>query len=258
MKTIAITNQKGGTGKTTTAQALAGLLHLRGLRVLSIDLDAQGNLTFATGAGQGKTVIDLLTGDAPAQGIVTETKIGDLIRSDPRLAGADTLFSEIGKEYKLRDSLRPVSSVYDYCIIDTPPQLGILTVNALTAAQYVVIPAQADIFSLQGVKALSGTITAVKTYCNPGLKIAGILLTRYNRRAILSREILDRAAELAAELGTTLFRSTIREAIAIKEAQVERLAIYNYAPKAPVTDDYRAFAEELITLVTGKEQEEEG
>ena len=136
---------------------------------------------------------------------------------------------------------------YDYIIVDTPPALGILTVNALTACDSVIIPAQADIYSLQGIEQLAETMKPVKKYCNPALRIEGILLTRYSPRSVLSREVAELAEQLAAKLNTKLFKATIREAIAVKEAQISQQSLYSYAPKAKVTEDYTALIDELIS-----------
>ena len=130
--------------------------------------------------------------------------------------------------------------------MDTPPALGILTINALTACDSVIIPAQADIYSLQGVEQLAETIKPVKKYTNPTLTIEGILLTRYSPRSVLSREVAELAEQLAAKLGTRLFKTTIREAIAVKEAQISQRSLFSYAPKAKVTEDYSRFIAEIL------------
>lgn len=258
MKTISIINQKGGVGKSTTAAQLASGLFLKGYRTLSIDLDAQGNLTYTAGAKtDGATALGVLTGEVKTADAIQHTQTGDIIPANKALAGADAFIADTGKEYRLKEALESVSGNYDYCIIDTPPALGILTINALTACDSVIIPAQADIYSLQGIEQLTETIKPVKKYCNPALAIEGILLTRYSPRSILSRDIADLAGQLAEKLGTKLFTATIREAVAVKEAQINQQSIFTYAPKAKVTDDYRAFIDEIIgeeSLSNGKEK----
>ncbi len=244
---ITVTNQKGGTGKSTTAAALAAGLYLKGYKTLSVDLDAQGNLTYTTGAKtNGATTLEVLTGEAKAEDAIQHTESGDIIAANKALAGADAFMTDTGKEYRLKEALESLQAVYDYIIIDTPPALGILTINALTACNSVIIPAQADIYSLQGIEQLAETIKPVKKYCNPALTIEGILLTRYSSRSILSREIAELAEQLAAKLGTKLFKTTIREAVAVREAQVSQQTLYSYAPKSKVTADYTKFIEELI------------
>ena len=247
MKTIAIINQKGGVGKSTTAAQLASGLSLKGYKTLSIDLDAQGNLTYSFGAStDGATALGVLTGEVKTADAIQHTEQGDIIPANKALSGADAFISDTGKEYRLKEALELISGQYDYCIIDTPPALGILTVNALTACDSVVIPAQADIYSLQGIEQLAETIKPVKKYCNPALTIEGILLTRYSPRSVLSRDIADLAGQLAEKLGTKLFTATIREAVAVKEAQINQQSLYTYAPKAKVTEDYTAFVAEII------------
>lgn len=248
---ITITNQKGGAGKTTTAAALAAGLALKGYKILSIDLDAQGNLTYTAGAKMdGATALGVLTGEVKAEEAIQHTASGDIIAANKALAGADAFIADTGKEYRLKEALDGVQRQYDYIIIDTPPALGILTINALTACDSVIIPAQADIYSLQGIEQLAETMKPVKKYCNPSLSIEGILLTRYNPRSILSREIAELADQLAARLGTKLFKATIREAIAVKEAQISQQTLFSYAPTAKVTEDYMNFIQEL----TGEEK----
>jgi chromosome partitioning protein len=244
---ISIINQKGGVGKSTTAEALLAGLTLKGYKTLAVDLDAQGNLTYATGANsQGATSLGVLTREVDAGDAIQHTPSGDIIPSNKALAGADAFITDTGKEYRLREALESVASEYDYIIIDTPPALSILTINALTASNSVIIPAQADIYSLQGIEQLAETIQPVKRYCNPTLSIEGILLTRYSKRSILGQEVAGLARQIAQRLNTKVFDTTIREAIAIKEAQISQQSLFSYAPKATVTDDYRAFIEEVI------------
>lgn len=247
MDTIAILNQKGGVGKSTTAQVLAAGLTLKGYRVLTIDLDPQGNTSFTLGASKdGATALGVLLGEVKPGDAIQHTKYGDIMAGSRALAGADAYLTDIGKEYKLKEALEPIKGNYDYIIIDTPPALGILTTNALTACKRVIIPAQADIYSLQGIADLASTISSVKKYCNPDLKIAGILFTRYSSRSAFNKELADLAGELAENLGTKVFKATIREAVAIKKAQASQQSLFEYEPKANVAEDYRAFIEELL------------
>lgn len=247
MKTIAIINQKGGVGKSTTAFTLASGIKNKGYKTLCIDMDAQGNLSYTANANDDLlTIYDLLAEDANINQAIQHTKNFDLIASSKALSGADGFITDIGKEYKLKEILESVKNNYDYIIIDTPPALGILTVNALTACDSVIIPAQADIYSLQGIEQLSKTIQPIKKYCNDKLKIDGILLTRYSPRAILSREVAEIANDLAQNLNTKVFKSTIREAIAVKESQINKQSLFDYAPNSNVTNDYLNFINELL------------
>lgn len=243
----AVINQKGGVGKSTTASALWAGLNSAGYKCLAVDLDAQSNFSFSADAGEGKTSFELMTEQITVQKAIQHTPIGDIIPASKALAGADTFITETGREYRLQEVLKPVVPDYDYIILDTPPALGILTINALTACNSVIIPAQADIYSIHGIKQLAETIAPVKKYCNPELNIAGILLTRYNGRSVLSRELYEAIKQLASSLGTKLFSTTIREAVSIKEAQINKKSIFDYAPKSNVAEDYKAFINEILS-----------
>ena len=247
IKTIAIINQKGGVGKSTTALCVGAGLSLKGFKVLYIDLDAQGNLTYTLGADiNGLTALDILTKEATAEQTIQRTAQGDVIAASPSLAGADTLITAVGKEYRLKEALEPIKEKYDYIIIDTPPALSVLTINALTACTGVIIPAQADIYSLQGISQLNNTIQTVKQYCNPSLEVMGIVLTRYSARAILSREVAEMIEQTATNLNTKLYKATVRENIAVKEAQASQQNIFEYAPKSNAAADYSALVDEII------------
>lgn len=247
IKTIAVINQKGGVGKSTTAAALGAGLTLKGFKVLYIDLDAQGNLTYTLGADpKGLTALDVLTKEATAEQTIQRTAQGDVIAASPSLAGADTVITSVGKEYRLKEALEPLKESYDYIIIDTPPALSVLTINALTACTGAIIPAQADIYSLQGISQLNSTIQTVRQYCNPSLEVMGIVLTRYSSRAILSREVAEMIEQTAERLNTKLYKTTIRENIAVKEAQASQQNIFEYAPKSNAASDYSALVDEII------------
>lgn len=253
MRTIAVLNQKGGVGKTSTANAIGtGLAH-RGYKVLFLDLDGQGNLTYTLkGKASGDTVITLLnqlleSGNCTPERAIQHLGQVDLIASSPALTGADTVLADVtGREYKVKEILAPLQSLYDYCIIDTAPTLGTLTINALTASTDAIAPAQADMFSLTGIAQLNTTIETVKRYCNPELTFSGIVLTRYSSRAVISREIADKIEELARKYNTKLYSSRIRECTAVKESQLTQTDIYSYAPKSNAVADYKALVDEII------------
>lgn len=247
MEIIAIVNRKGGVGKTATAQALGAGLARKGRRILYVDLDSQKNLSYALRAGPCKyTSMDVLTGRATAGEAIRQGSEGDLIPAAETLAGADTILTQTGREYRLLDALEAVKHEYDYIIIDTPAQLGIVTINALTACDCAIIPAQADIYSLQAIGQLYDTIKAVKRYCNRDLTIKGILLTRYSSRAILSRDMYENMQAAAVQLGTRVFQTKIRECIAVKEAQAQQQNIFQYAPKSNAAKDYESFIDEFL------------
>lgn len=248
MKTLAAINQKGGVGKTTIALATAQGLAERGYKVLFIDLDAQQNGSTTLGVkGRKPTSLEILLGDATLEQAAAQVSDNlDAIAADPGANRADVVLDGIGKEYRLKEALEALEIRYDYCVIDTPPALSILTVNALTAANGAIVPTQADIYSLEGVGQLASTIQGVQRYSNPELKLTGFLLTRFNTRASLSREVQSMLEQAAEALDTKVFNATIREGVAIKEAQAAKQSIFDYAPKAKVTNDLNEYLDELI------------
>ena len=244
MEVVAIVNRKGGVGKTATAQALGAGLARKKKKVLYIDLDSQTNLSYGLGADpEGLNSMDVLTGEATAAEAIQHTPQGDVIAGSEVLAGADAAIDGTGKEYRLKEAIDGLQ--YDYIIIDTPAQLGTLTVNALTAANSVVIPVQAEVYSLQGIGQLSKTIEAVKKYCNRDLYIRGILITRYNGRAVISKDMQSNLKDAAEQLKTKLYSTPIRECVSIKEAQAIQQDIYTYAPRSNAAKDYEAFIKEF-------------
>ena len=247
METIAVINQKGGVGKSTTAFAIGAGFILKGYRTLFIDLDAQGNLSYNMEAStQGYNALGVLQRPETIKEEIQHTKQGDIIASSPALSAADTLINQTGKEYRLKEALEAVEAEYDYCVVDTPPALGILTINALTACTGAIIPSQADMYSLQGITQLGSTIDTVRKYCNPSLSIMGIVLTRFNGRSIVRRELAEILDQTADQLKTKLYKTRIRECTAIVEAQVKRQSIYKYAPKSNAAADYKALVAEIL------------
>ncbi len=247
----AIANQKGGVGKSTTAAALAAGLLQAGRSALLIDADTQGNITYSAGANEKRPgLYELLRGKASAAAAIQQTAQGDIISSSGALAASEFEFNRetAGDRwaYLLKDAIAPLAGKYQHIVIDTPPQLGTLTANALTAATDVIITVQADIFSLQGLAALNETIKQIKARYNPGLKIAGILITRYQGRTILARDLKASLADAAAHMGTKLYSTTIREGIAIKEAQALNRSIFDAAPKSGPALDYAEFITEYL------------
>ncbi len=244
---IVIANQKGGVGKSTTALALWSGMRQKGFRTLLVDLDPQCNTSYAAGiVGAELTAYELLKGKAAISETIIQTLQGDIIPSDPGFANMDLELNVTGKEYRLKEALSNIESNYDYIIIDTPPALGILTVNALTAADTIIITAQSDIFSVHGLGQLYSTIDTVRNYCNPKISISGILLTRHNPRSILSRDMNIMFEETAAKVNTRVYKTIIRECISIKEAQINQQDIFTYASKSNAVKDYLEFIEEVL------------
>lgn len=255
---IAISNQKGGIGKTTTATALTEALSIAGYSVLLIDADPQGNATATAGIAantDAPTLREVLTGTAPAEGAIvrSQTLKADILPSSPHLVGIEKEIGDApGKEYRMKETVAEQAAAYDFVIIDTPPALGTLTVNALTAADYLIIPTTTDNYALMGIGQLYLTISAVKKYCNPTLKIAGLLITRHSGHTVLSRDLAEAVKETAAAMGTCAFETTIREAVAVREAQARRMGLFQHAPDSKPAIDYRALAAEIITICKGE------
>lgn len=242
----AIVNQKGGVGKTSTAAALAAGLYDAGHEVLTIDADAQGNLTYIRGADPEPGLFEAMTGAGRIEDIIVPTDKGDFLAGGPALAGADVKFTKTGREYILKGLLDPLRDVYSHIIIDCPPHLGVLSVNALTAADDVIIPMGPDVLSLQGLGQLYDTINTVKKYCNPSLKIAGLLMCRYTNRATLNRNIAEILEQQAGAAGVPMYKTMIREGVAVKEAQIMQQSLFDTHPKAKATADYAAFIKEYL------------
>ena len=249
MEVIAIGNQKGGTAKSTTALALAAGLTRKGYKTLLIDADPQGNTSYSSGAetDTDKNIFSVMVGHMNAAEAIQTTKQGDIIVSFPDLARADTIFTETGREYVIREAIKPLKRRYDFIMIDCPPSLGTLTINALTAADSVLITTTADAYGLQGITQLRKTIEAVKRYANKSLKVKGILLTQFNGRTTINREIREGLQTVAKEkFNSRLFDTTIRNSTKVKEAQIRRLSLYEYAPRAAVTEDYNHLIDEIL------------
>jgi len=270
-RVTAVANQKGGVGKTTTAHALLAGLTGMGYKTLAVDIDPQENLTFTLNpASTTPNMYDLLiaaaavvalpkitathkkaaadaqkAADALTMKAIQHTKQGDVIPSNILLSGADLEFHRIGAESLLSGILDPLRSIYDYIIIDTPPSLGILTINALAAATDIIIPLGADAYSVQGFEQLLSNISVLQNRCNPVLKVAGLLITRHNERTSLAQGVRKDIDKKAADFGTRTFKTLIRESVVIKEAQLEQKNLYTKKTNHAVAD-YLNFVSEYV------------
>ncbi len=243
---FAIANQKGGQGKSTTAQAIATGAAKIGRKTLAVDLDPQGNLTFSMGGNAADVgAYDLITGSRKPSQVIQKTRQGDLIASSLALAGADSTFTGEARVNALAKALKPIRSKYDVIVIDCPPSLNTLLLNALTAADKVIIPLTADMYSLQGLYQLSQTIKEAQQKYNKGLQIGGVLFVKHNTRTVLARDLSEVIKEKCAEMDIPVYSTTIREGVAIREAQTLRESIFEYAPKSNPAKDYTQLIKEM-------------
>ena len=245
---IVLTNQKGGVGKTTTTSAIAcSLVERRNTKVLAIDLDPQGNLGFSLGLDieNSSTIYEVLKGEMPLREAIQPTEYCDVITSNILLSRAELEFTGTGRESLLKKALEPVKDSYDYIVIDTPPALNVPTVNASTVADQLIIPLGPEIFSLLAVTQIKDTIDSVKSSFNPNLNVLGILLTKFNGRTILAREVKEMTENIARQIGTKVFETQIRSSVTVAEAPAHGESVYDYAPKSNPALDYRKFVEEI-------------
>jgi chromosome partitioning protein len=245
-RVIAFANQKGGVAKTTSTLNLAVALAEQGHRVLAIDLDPQGNLTMSQGLNPDaieRSMYDVLVHRLPIEQIIHPGEI-DLAVSSIDLAGAElALSSMIGRERALEKGLVPIRGRYDFVLIDTPPSLGLLTINALVAANAVIVPVQCEYLSLRGLVQLENTLSMIRENLNPDVEIGGILATMYDGRTLHSREAIEILEE---NFGDLVFRTRIRKTIRYAEAPVKGLSILRYDPTGSAAEAYRELAKEVL------------
>lgn len=252
-KIISISNVKGGVGKTTTAAILASGLNARGNKVLMIDSDPQTNLTMCfipEPPDDTPSLYHVYTGDKTLDEVKNSIKLNlDLVIGDFELCNADIQFIKTGRLKLLHKALKKLESEYDYIIIDTPPNLGILSLNAFLVSDYVIVPMAADSFSLKGVRLLKQTLDEVEEETESPIKVLGLLLTKYTDRTNVAKLLEDSVNAAAKMLHTKVFDSRIRQAIILQESQIAKMNLLEYAPKAQVTSDYIKFIDEVLERI---------
>jgi chromosome partitioning protein len=252
---IAFANQKGGVAKTTTTLNLAVAFTELGHRVLAVDLDPQGNLTMSQGMNPDtvdRSMFDVLVHSMPIEEVVHHAEV-DVAVSSIDLAGAElALSSMIGRERALQKALQPVRSTYDYILIDTPPSLGLLTINALTASDNVIVPVQCEYLSLRGLVQLEGTLSMIRENLNPSVEIAGILPTMFDARTLHAREAVDMLKE---NFGDLVFDTKIRKTVRYAEAPVQGSSVLKYDPTGSAAEAYRDLAKEVLNGAKSRTRE---
>lgn len=249
--TIVLTNQKGGVGKTTTTGALASGLGKKGKRVLAVDLDPQGNLGFSLGLDidEGQTIYEVLKQEVNIREAIQEADDCDIVLSNILLSQAEIAFQGENRQLLLKTALQEIQDDYDFIVIDTPPSLNILTLNGYAAADHLIIPMASEILSLVGLVQLQETVQAVKNSVNPALNVLGILLTKFNKRTNLAKDVLELARTIADQTDSVVFESKIRAGVAAAEAPAHGLCILDYSPKSNPSKDYDAFVDEVYKKI---------
>lgn len=251
-KIISFSNQKGGVGKTTSAVNVAASLGVLGYKVLLIDLDPQGSATSGVGIPKRNlktTINDVLLGDVPSADAILRTEFQNLsvIPANISLAGAEyNLFTGGGNESMMKNALEPIKANFDYIIIDCPPSLSMLTVNAMVASDGVIIPMQCEFYALEGLSQLTVTINRIKANYNSSLSIVGILITMYNSRLLLSSQVIG---ELKKHYSDKLFSNFISRGVKVSEAPGFGMPVYYHEKRSKGAKEYLAIAKELATRI---------
>lgn len=248
-KIFSLLNHKGGVGKTTsTINIGAGLVEL-GKKTLLVDLDPQANLSLSLGATRPpQTIYEAMRGESELMPVPVKENM-DVVVSTLDLSGAEMeLINEAGREYILRELFAPIREEYDYIIIDCPPSLGLLTLNALTCSDFVIIPLQTEFLALQGLAKIKQVIDKVKFRLNKQVEMAGVIATMYDSRRVLNRDVVE---IIHKYFGDKVFDTYIRDNIALAEAPAQRKDIFDYNPKSPGAQDYLELCREFLARVEG-------
>ena len=243
-KVISISNHKGGVGKTTSAINIGAGLNKLGKKILLIDLDPQANLSQSLGLiDQEKNIYGAIRGEYKLQPIEVLKGL-DVIPSTLDLSGAEIeLSGEAGREYILRELIAPFKKSYDYIIIDSPPSLGLLTINSFTASDEILIPLQAQYLALQGLTKLLEVVDKIKKRLNKQLKVGGVFITQYDSRKVLNRDVVT---SIKQRFKAEVFSSKIRDNVALAEAPTQGVDIFRYQPKSKGAEDYLALCKEML------------
>lgn len=254
-RVISVANQKGGVSKTTTSVNFGAMLSfIWGKKVLLIDSDPQGNMTDNLGFDVNDqdgipTLYEVLKDEIPIEDAIQHYHEIDFIPADIALSSAEREFTQVGSEHRLKKALQPIMDDYDYIIIDTPPSLGILTVNAFTVSDEIIIPVEAAFFSLKGLVKLSETIETVKEFTNEKLIVRGVLFTKFNEKFNISKEMLKSAEEISSVINAPMFKTAIRRTIVVDEAQAAGMDLFSYKKSSTAEEDYKSFTHEYLEEV---------